>query len=115
MDAHTTMQEYVASRTESQLAMQLPSVSKELDGTRMGLSTQSLAHHSQRLEFRQQKSTHRLEKWYGSLSRKLWGAMAPLRLLVFIQQAQKLPLSRSERIYMALRTLPIYVPAGGED
>jgi hypothetical protein len=88
------MQAHVAGRTESQLAMQLPSVSKKLDETRMGLCTQSLAHHPQLLELRQQKSTPRLGKRFRTLSKMEW-AMASLRLLVFIQDAEMLPFSRS--------------------
>ena len=43
MGAHNTMQENVAQRTDAQPHMQLRNVFKELDGERMGLSTQSLA------------------------------------------------------------------------
>ena len=67
MGARITMQEHVARRTESQLAMPLPRVSKELDGPWMGLSPQSMAHHAQLLELGQHKSVPRQGKWYGTL------------------------------------------------
>ena len=94
MGAHNTLQAHEGSRTESQLAMQLPSVSKELDGQWMGLCTQSLAHDPQLLELRQQKSTPLLEKWYATLSKKLEWALGPLRRLVFVQDAEMLPFSK---------------------